>query len=204
MFISGQQFTDKIISRIKKFIKRDPEESRRSLSRRVCDLMNWRSANGRLQEMSCRKALGKLDKLGAIKLPERTGNWSFQKQKTEAPPFIPEHASVTCEFKELGNVELVAIDSRNSQASRAWNGLLKAYHYLGNGPLCGAQIRYLIKSDRYGLLGGLSFSAAAWRLGGLVPEMTILVGLKTLVARTCNDLYVIAVFYLFRRSRFVT
>ena len=164
MFISGQQFTDKIISRIKKFIKRDPEESRRSLSRRVCDLMNWRSANGRLQEMSCRKALGKLDKLGAIKLPERTGNWSFQKQKTEAPPFIPEHASVTCEFKELGKVELVAIDSRNSQASRAWNGLLKAYHYLGNGPLCGAQIRYLIKSDRYGLLGGLSFSAAAWRL----------------------------------------
>ena len=164
MFISGQQFTDRIISRIKKFIKHDPEESRRSLSRRVCDVMGWRSANGRLQDMSCRKALLKLDKLGVIKLPERKGTWSFQKKKTEASAFIPEHASVTCQFEELGKVILVPIESRNSQGSRIWNGLLKASHYLGNGPLCGAQIRYLVKSDRYGFLGGLSFSAAAWCL----------------------------------------
>ena len=38
------------------------------------------------------------------------------------------------------------------------------YHYLGSGPLCGAQIRYLIYTQKYGYLGGLSFSAAAWRL----------------------------------------
>lgn len=35
---------------------------------------------------------------------------------------------------------------------------------LGDGPLCGAQLRYLIGSDQ-GWLGGLSFSSAAWRLG---------------------------------------
>lgn len=36
-------------------------------------------------------------------------------------------------------------------------------HYLGAGPLCGAQLRYLIASPQ-GYLGGLAFSAAAWRL----------------------------------------
>jgi hypothetical protein len=37
-------------------------------------------------------------------------------------------------------------------------------HYLGAGPLCGAQVRYLIESAKYGVIGGLSFSGAAWTL----------------------------------------
>lgn len=38
------------------------------------------------------------------------------------------------------------------------------YHDLGSGPLCGAQMRYLIHSEKHGYIGGLAFSAAAWRL----------------------------------------
>ena len=37
-------------------------------------------------------------------------------------------------------------------------------HYLGAGPLCGAQIRYLIRSGAGEWLGGLAFSASAWRV----------------------------------------
>jgi hypothetical protein len=43
---------------------------------------------------------------------------------------------------------------------------MNRYHYLGAGPLCGCQIRYLIRSQTQGWLGGLAFSAAAWRVGG--------------------------------------
>jgi len=35
---------------------------------------------------------------------------------------------------------------------------------LGKGPLCGAQIRYLVRSSRHGWVGALAFSAAMWRL----------------------------------------
>jgi hypothetical protein len=42
--------------------------------------------------------------------------------------------------------------------------MMNQYHYLGAGPLCGAQMRYLVYSQHYGYLGGLSFSAAAWRV----------------------------------------
>ena len=38
------------------------------------------------------------------------------------------------------------------------------FHYLGKGPLCGAQIRYLVESSRCGWVGALAFSAAQWRL----------------------------------------
>jgi hypothetical protein len=65
---------------------------------------------------------------------------------------------------ELGPVEIVAVSSRYSQASRVWNSLMDASHYLGAGPLCGAQIRYLVRCERHGWLGALAFSSATLRL----------------------------------------
>ena len=41
---------------------------------------------------------------------------------------------------------------------------MERYHYLGSGPLCGAQLRYLIRSGKGQWLGGLAFSASAWRV----------------------------------------
>jgi len=41
---------------------------------------------------------------------------------------------------------------------------MEQHHYLGAGPLIGAQVRYLIRSETAGVLGGLSFSAATKRL----------------------------------------
>jgi len=52
----------------------------------------------------------------------------------------------------------------NDEYSRIWNNLMQSHHYLGAGPLCGSQVRYLIKSEQYGWLGGLSFSSATLRL----------------------------------------
>jgi hypothetical protein len=164
MFICGQNFTTRIVARIKEFIKCDPEESRRSLSRRVCELMGWQSLTGKLQEMSCRIALARLDKKGIIELPEIKGMWAFQKKSAISDALIPEHGSVGCVLEELGVVEVVPVINRNSKEFPEWKGLFDTYHYLGDGPLCGAQIRYLITSNRYALLGGLSFSAPAWCL----------------------------------------
>lgn len=61
-------------------------------------------------------------------------------------------------------MELIPIHSVSSKNSRIWNTLFDSYHYLHSGPLCGAQLRYLVFSERFGRLGGLSFSASAWRV----------------------------------------
>jgi hypothetical protein len=42
--------------------------------------------------------------------------------------------------------------------------MMHSFHARGAGPLCGAQLRYLIHSSTYGYLGALAFSSAAWAL----------------------------------------
>ena len=64
----------------------------------------------------------------------------------------------------LGPIELQPVQG-GTAASRSWNALMEAHHPLGSGPLCGAQIRYLIVSQAQGVVGGVAVSAPAWRLG---------------------------------------
>lgn len=163
MWISGQWFGAETIKRITDSVKAEPSISRRSLSRQVCDWLDWRGSDGKLRDVSCRKALLRLQRDGHIQLPicEQVPGFNLPvPKKLEIPPI----ATISCSIAELGEIKVVPVSSRYSTSSSIWRGLMNEYHYLGGGPLCGAQIRYLIRSSNYGLLGGLSFSAATWRL----------------------------------------
>jgi hypothetical protein len=138
--------------------------SRRVLSRKVCEWLAWRAPTGKLQEMSGRKALLHLDRAGVITLPVSQTGFAFQQPKAQASGPGPASADVTCSLAELGAVELVLVSSRYNQTSTIWNSLMERFHYLGRGPLCGAQLRYLVRSATYGWLGAVSFSAATRRL----------------------------------------
>lgn len=72
---------------------------------------------------------------------------------------------IACTLEELGPLEIIPVKSRFSQNYRVWRQLLQAHHYLGAGPLCGHQLRYLIQCHR-GWLGAAAFSAAARRVAG--------------------------------------
>jgi Domain of unknown function (DUF4338)/Transposase DNA-binding/Transposase Tn5 dimerisation domain len=114
--------------------------------------------------MSCRVALLKLHRGGHLSLPEPgVRNWTGV--QGERPTLsLPEIEPLRCRLKTLGEIKLVFVESKNRPLSRLWNDLMEAYHYLGAGPLCGEQVRYLIESSVYGWIGGLAFSAAAWRV----------------------------------------
>jgi len=162
--ICGQQLDGMAVERICSIIESEGSSSLSALSRRVCESMGWRSANGRLQEVSCRKALKQLQREGLVELPEVEGEYSFQRRSS---PRLPEEFVVpelACSLKELGRVLVEPVSSRYAKASGIWNGLMERYHYLGSGPLCGAQIRYLIRTEDGRILGGLSFNSATWRL----------------------------------------
>ena len=164
MRICGKEFSWELIGKIQDALARDPSISRCRLSRQVCEWTGWRAPNGKLQEMSCRKALLELERRGEVKLPKSKEEYAFQRESSKARRELPELAEVRCSIGELGEVEIVPVGSRYSKASGIWKGLMEGYHYLGRGPLCGSQIRYLIRSSEYGWLGGLSFSSAAWHM----------------------------------------
>jgi hypothetical protein len=67
-------------------------------------------------------------------------------------------------LEDLEGLEVVPVSSRYCKGSRTWNEMMRRHHYLGAGPLCGAQIRYLIRDQAHGVLGGLGFSGASKRL----------------------------------------
>ena len=153
-----------VLDHINETVEANPELSRRALSLQICDLLDWKSLNGKPKEMSCRVALLKLHRLGQIQLPQPASGVAFVRAQRAPVNVVPQISAVECELAELGKVELIPVDSRFPAQSRIWNEIMEANHYLGGGPLCGAQIRYLIGSREHGWLGGLSFSAAAWRL----------------------------------------
>jgi len=159
--VGGQQIDDRIIARIQEMIDANWDISRVQLSRRVCEGLKWRSRNGRLKEVNCRKVLSRLGREGKIRLPEAKRFGGNRKARKEAEVVAAETVK-SGDLKDFQPVELVLVGSADSEQSRIWNELMDRYHYLGSGPLCGAQLRYLMRSEKHGWVGGLSFSAAAW------------------------------------------
>ncbi|MGH8649201.1 MAG: IS4/Tn5 family transposase DNA-binding protein, partial [Burkholderiales bacterium] len=132
------------------------------LARRVCDWLDWRAANGKPKEMSCRVALGRLAERGVISLPAprrsvRFSGQSFLKTRLNVP------SRVEGTVKDLGKLQLVLASAKDRELDLQWKKLVATHHYLGYRPLCGAQLRYLIGCE-HGWVGALGFSAAALHL----------------------------------------
>lgn len=159
MLIGGQTFSPDILERIQQVVDEDPEISRRALSKRVCRLLAWQHPDGRLKDMSCRKALSRLHKAGRLRLPDAVQDLAFRKP-TAHEEFT--RSPVSASLRDLGTVTLVLIDNRLSEEARIWKSLMHL-HYLGDR-LFFAGLRYLVHSSVHGWLGALAFSTAAFRV----------------------------------------
>ena len=164
MQLYGQEFGLGMVDRIRSAIVLDDGLTRSELSRQVCEWMDWRTPRGFLREMSCRKALLKLERRGDIDLPPSRGRPGEAVSEPPAKDSAPIESQFKGDLSELGQVDLVPVEGKTPE-SRQWRELFDRHHPLKSGPLCGAQQRYLIHCERFGLLGGLAFSAAAWHLG---------------------------------------
>ncbi|MGZ8204164.1 MAG: Druantia anti-phage system protein DruA, partial [Burkholderiales bacterium] len=114
--------------------------------------------------MSCRVALGKLARAGLLDLPAPRQQPATRARGMAHAQELPELTSVKAPLAKLGRIELVLVKSRHSRAARLWRAVMQRYHYLGAGPLCGAQLRYLVRAEHHGIVGAAAFSAAAWRV----------------------------------------
>jgi hypothetical protein len=158
----GREFAGDQIERIRELIGSEPESNRARLSRRVCEILDWRRPDGRLKDMSCRVAMLRMERDGLIALPppeKGNGNGHNRPRLT--------NASDPREPMSLGPDELRAIVlspvARADDDSPLWNELVERYHYLGYKPLPGAQIRYLVRSGD-SIVAALGFGAAAWKV----------------------------------------
>lgn len=133
---------------------------RTDLATRACKQFEFYDARDQLQISGCAKALRQLERAGHIILPgvsrERAKKLSRR---------LPEPVSLPVDVPhEVGDVEdLRLVMVCTDEEKRIWNELMLREHPLGDGPLVGRQLRYLINS-RHGWLGGFGFAAAALQL----------------------------------------
>ena len=154
MKICGKELSDEKISLIRDIISESWQKSRTQLSRQICETLEWRGPNGRLKDASCRVVLLRLHREGIIQLPEAQKRPSPKAQKCRDSTLKA----------VVGEIRIIKICSRYCKPYRIWKELMDRYHYLGSGPLCGNQMKYLIESERYGYVWGLAFSSSAWSL----------------------------------------
>jgi hypothetical protein len=159
MHLFGRTFTSAIITRIQAAAA-ESGVTRSALSRQVCGWLEWFGADGRAQEVSCRKALVELERRGMVTLPAARRAAPQARPVAVLEPF--EAPVFNGPLEALGPIELVAVDDR--ELALLYRRMLASFHPLGGGPLCGAQQRYLIRSPVVGWLGAVAFSAAAWQL----------------------------------------
>lgn len=162
MHVAQREFTEEIFERIGQAVRDTADLTRCALARLVCGWLNWKDAAGQAKESSCRALLVKLERRGLIELPPARAV-SFEAGTAATASAADRWPQLKTTLQRLGGIELVVVNGDRAH-SRVWRAMMKAHHPLGDGPLCGAQLRYLIRSEQ-GWLGGLSFSSAAWRLG---------------------------------------
>src|SRR4030042_1896329 len=104
MTIHHWEFTEALVAKITQTIAEQPRISRSQLSRDICTWMNWRSPNGKLREVTCRKALVELHRRKLIELPD-CKEYAFRTRQAR-PPELPSLFALDCSLAELGSVDL--------------------------------------------------------------------------------------------------
>jgi hypothetical protein len=162
----GREFTREELSLIKEVVETCAGISRTELSHTVCELLEWRRANGGLKARECLDLLERLEGQGFLKLPDsrqsgpRKGTRRHIAPTTDDQPWVGLVGSVGA-FLPL-DVELV----KSREQRHLFKDLVSRYHYLGYAMPFGARLQYLVYVSRPGrqVVGCVQFSSPAWRM----------------------------------------
>lgn len=158
MLIGGRVLEPELLDQLN---AQAPSCSRRQLAQVLCEQAHWRSPSGQPALMSARKALAQLTRAGQLPPPR----WAAPLRRKALAAPVAQFQPIVGALQDLEPVEVLLLPPGSSSLSQQWNQLLERFHYLGAGPLCGAQLRYLVCCPQ-GPVGALAFSAAAWQVAG--------------------------------------
>lgn len=141
-------------------LKNQTISQRTELAKLVCKHFDFYDTRNQAQLSGCLKALRTLESKGHFTLPETQRTYGKKSpQRLEKPVCLP--IDVPLKVGELQELKLILVQT--SDEMRIWNELMIEEHPLGDGPLVGRQLRYLISSE-HGWLGGFGFAAPALQL----------------------------------------
>jgi hypothetical protein len=139
----GRRVTASDLGQIRELIAGNPQASRRSLSKKLCEAWQWQQPNGVPRDMVCRGLMLDLHRKGLIELPplrRRPPNPLARRARPE--PVAIDRTPVRGTLAELGRLDFVPV--RRTDREGVFNALLEAHHYLGYTQPVGEHLKYLV------------------------------------------------------------
>ncbi len=161
----NRQFTGEELSLIGEVVQTCSGISRMELAHTVCELLQWKRANGGLKARECRDLLERLESRGVLTLPEKklTGPKKGRRQITTTGREHP-GIKLTGSVESFSPVEVQLVQNRQERV--LFRELISRYHYLGYAMPYGARLQYLVSVSRprREVVGCVQFSSPAWRM----------------------------------------
>jgi len=151
----GRAISSEDILYIRELITAHPGESRRTLSKKLCEAWQWKQPNGALRDMVCRGMLLMLDRAGQIELPpvKFVPRNPLARRARPAPVRI-DTTPVEGSLHQIQPLEFEQV--RRSGGEPLFNSLLEEHHYLGYQQPVGEHLKYLVWAQ------GRPIACVAW------------------------------------------
>jgi hypothetical protein len=166
--MTGLQYRGRLVSSedilyIRELITADPHQSRRTLSKKLCEAWGWRQLNGALCDMVCRGLLLMLDRAGQITLPPVAYvRHNPLAARARPAPVLIDTTPIAGRLADLQPLELEQV--RRTGEEPLFNSLMEEYHYLGYQQPVGEHLKYVVWTQGRPL-ACLAWSSAPRHLG---------------------------------------
>jgi Domain of unknown function (DUF4338) len=151
----GRAITSEDILYIKDLIAAHPGESRRTLSKKLCQVWQWKQPNGALRDMVCRGMLLMLDRAGQIELPAvKFVPHNPLARRVRPAPVLIDTTPLEGSLDPIQPLEFAQV--RRSGDEPLFNSLMEQHHYLGYEQPVGEHLKYLVWA------GGRPIACLAW------------------------------------------
>ena len=129
---------------IRELISAEGRRGRSYISRRLCEIWDWRQDNGRFRQIACRHLLRRLESKGLVKLPPmlKPARRAGYQNRVPALNLLDQSplAGPLLSRREELRVKLV----EGAEPALLFKGLIGTYHYLGYQQAQGAQVKSLV------------------------------------------------------------
>jgi hypothetical protein len=153
--------TNEHINQIRELINENPDWNRTVLSKKLCELWDWKSPVGQYKDISCRDLLRSLDRKGLICLPAA--------QRWPRAPGVGadkitlldhKHKPISASLREITPLRIEVVAARDDM--RLFKSYIHQFHYLGFARSVGESMKYFVYSNGGDILACLMFGSSAW------------------------------------------
>src|ERR1700693_1629975 len=139
----GRQISQEDILYIRALVERQPNESRRTLSTKLCEAWQWRQANGALRDMVCRGILLMLERADQITLPPVSYvRHNPLAHRARPEPVLIDKNSIEDPLRKLQPLAFEQV--RRTAQEPLFNSLMEEHHYLGYEQPVGEHLKFLV------------------------------------------------------------